>query len=247
MILHGCSSKTSHLKRIVNSLTQATVLIKGSFVEDDILFDDKEAWEGTGFFFKKEGNNYYILTNLHVLGFYSMLESDRDAPEIESYNLKVYDYKGKELKIEKILIDKYLYDLAIIIVHSSRDYPVLELKHTLPEVGEKVYAMGHPLGVSYHLTSGIISGYERVINKKFNKRFIYIRTDAPINPGNSGGPLIDQEGKVVGINTLKILKAEGIGFAISSVSVIESIKNKEFIYFPFQDPKKLTKFLSYYK
>ncbi len=85
------------------------------------------------------------------------------------------------------------------------------LKH-----GEKLYTVGNPMGLKHSVSSGVFSGFRE------GKLHQYIQTDAPINPGNSGGPLIDAKGKVVGINTLTITNADGIGFAIPiSVAVRE--------------------------
>ena len=74
--------------------------------------------------------------------------------------------------------------------------------------GAPLYAVGSPLGLGHSVTSGIFSGFRDV------DEFRLIQTDAPINPGNSGGPLVDAAGGVVGINTLKVQDADGIGFAI---------------------------------
>ena len=88
------------------------------------------------------------------------------------------------------------------------------------KIGEKVYAIGNPIGVEFQrtVTSGIISGLNRTIKIEEEKNSNYmeslIQTDASINQGNSGGPLINTKGEVIGINSVKIESAEGIGFAI---------------------------------
>jgi len=74
--------------------------------------------------------------------------------------------------------------------------------------GERLYTIGNPSGLAYSVTSGIFSG------DRGNGRQRFLQTDAPINPGNSGGPLITENGQVVGINTLVLRGAQGIGFAI---------------------------------
>lgn len=84
------------------------------------------------------------------------------------------------------------------------------------KVGQTVYAIGNPLGFEFQrtVTSGIISAINRTIKIEENEKSSYmedlIQTDATINPGNSGGPLIDVEGNVIGINSVKITTAEGI-------------------------------------
>ncbi|MBU4176219.1 MAG: trypsin-like peptidase domain-containing protein [Desulfurivibrionaceae bacterium] len=74
--------------------------------------------------------------------------------------------------------------------------------------GQKVYSIGSPMGLRHTVTGGIISGYREHKGRKF------IQTDAPINPGNSGGPLIDEQGGLIGINTMVLRDAQGIGFAV---------------------------------
>ena len=102
------------------------------------------------------------------------------------------------------------------------------------KVGESVYAIGNPIGFEFRrtVTSGIISAKNRSIKLEENNSTSYmsdlIQTDATINPGNSGGPLINPNGEVIGINTVKISSADGIGFAIPInvvKGVIESFKN----------------------
>jgi len=95
-------------------------------------------------------------------------------------------------------------------------------------VGETVYAIGNPIGFEFRrtVTSGIISAKNRTIKIEEENKTSYmtdlIQTDATINPGNSGGPLIYPNGNVIGINTVKISTAEGIGFAIP-INIIKPI------------------------
>jgi serine protease Do len=74
--------------------------------------------------------------------------------------------------------------------------------------GERLYTIGNPSGFAYSVTSGIFSGDRGTGQQRM------LQTDAPINPGNSGGPLIRENGQVIGINTLVLRGAQGIGFAI---------------------------------
>ena len=76
------------------------------------------------------------------------------------------------------------------------------------EHGDKLYAIGSPAGLRHSVTAGVFSGYRGDGSERL------IQTDAPINPGNSGGPLVDETGRVVGISTMTLLEADGIGFAI---------------------------------
>ena len=96
------------------------------------------------------------------------------------------------------------------------------------KVGENVYAIGNPIGFEFQrtVTSGIVSALNRTIRLEENGEETYmedlIQTDATINPGNSGGPLINLKGEIVGINTIKITSAEGMGFAVP-INVVKSV------------------------
>lgn len=99
------------------------------------------------------------------------------------------------------------------------------------KVAQTVYAIGNPIGYEFQrtVTSGIISGINRTIKFEENEKTVYmenlIQTDATINPGNSGGPLINLAGEMIGINTVKITSAEGIGFAVP-INTIKPIIEK---------------------
>ena len=99
------------------------------------------------------------------------------------------------------------------------------------KIGEAVYAIGNPIGFEFQktVTSGIISAINRTIKFDENDKTIYmsnlIQTDATINPGNSGGPLINLNGEVIGINSVKITSAEGIGFA-TPINIVKPIVEK---------------------
>jgi hypothetical protein len=121
---------------------------------------------------------------------------------------------GSELTARIIqLSDRY--DLALLEVNEY-NCPCIEPSLSLGlKQGERVYTIGHPVGLAHTVTSGIVSGIRKY------KENIYIQTDAPINPGNSGGPLIDAFGKVIGINTMIVKNTEGIGFAIAIKAVFD--------------------------
>lgn len=100
-------------------------------------------------------------------------------------------------------------DLAKISIHVyNSPYIRYAAASEYPDQGKTVYTIGSPSGLSHTITSGIISGYRELDGEK------YIQTDAPINPGNSGGPLINEQGKVLGVNTMILRNTEGIGFAV---------------------------------
>jgi S1-C subfamily serine protease len=107
------------------------------------------------------------------------------------------------------------HDLALLRIESV-DCPCLETNSVnRVQFGQKVYTIGNPSGLRHTVTAGILSGYRQDGENKI------IQTDAPINPGNSGGPLIDETGRVIGINTMVLRGTEGIGFAIPIETALE--------------------------
>jgi S1-C subfamily serine protease len=82
--------------------------------------------------------------------------------------------------------------------------------------GQRLYTIGNPSGMAYTLTSGVFSGERKDGDTRL------LQTDAPINPGNSGGPLITENGRVIGVNTMVLRDAQGIGFALPIEAVFDS-------------------------
>ena len=157
---------------------------------------------GTGFIIDKEG---YIFTNNHVV-------ENADVIKITLDNEKEYEAEliGSDSKT----------DIALLKIMrkpgDSVSFPYLELGDSEKvEVGEWVVAIGNPFGLDHTVTTGVVSAKARNIGSGPYDE--YIQTDASINPGNSGGPLLDMEGKVIGINTAIYSRTGGnvgIGFTI---------------------------------
>jgi len=125
-----------------------------------------------------------------------------------SADIKVVLIDGSELPVQTLKMSDRT-DLALLSVdcyNAPFIRPVADNRHL--GQGQKVYSVGNPMGLRHTVTSGIISGYREHNGRKF------IQTDAPINPGNSGGPLIDEQGGLIGINTMVLRGAQGIGFAV---------------------------------
>lgn len=168
---------------------------------------------GTGIIVSEKG---YILTNQH-------LAQKVGASIIVTLN------SGKTLQGKVVWNEKNI-DLAIIKVPESGLIPAIIGDANDMAVGEEVIAIGNPLGEEFQgtTTKGIISGLDRTIVFEENEEKIYmeglIQTDASINPGNSGGPLINARGEVIGINTVKITSAEGIGFALP-INIVKNVIN----------------------
>ncbi len=168
-------------------------------VQDFFGFTYESEGNGSGIIIDNQG---HIVTNNHVID--------------GSDNIIVVLHDGRELSAKVVGRDVQT-DLAVIKVE-EKNLPYAELgdSSTL-EVGELAVAIGSPMGTDYagSVTAGLISGLNRELFVG-NRSMKLIQTDAAINPGNSGGALVNSEGKVVGINTLKLVRSqvEGMGFAI---------------------------------
>ncbi len=213
----------------------STVEVDVHYIEKNLIFkDSNSAWMGSGVIIDKIDNQYWILTNQHVTGIREMYNSD-SKPEISEYEVTVIMPDGKKCPAEKIYINEDLKDYAILIVEvPGSAYPVLQLSDTLPPQGAKVYAMGHPKGLLYTFTSGVLSA---IRDDPSNGEMIQI--DAPINHGNSGGPLMDGKGRLIGVNTSIRIDSEGLNFAISSREILQGINSKKMLEIPTQ-PNELT-------
>lgn len=160
-----------------------------------------DASQGSGFIITEEG---HIVTNYHVL------EEANYATIITS------DGEGHEVSF--IGFDEIL-DVALLKIEGNYEKLELDDSDEILE-GESVVAIGNPLGLQFSVTRGIVSAVHR---PGPNGIEAYIQIDAALNPGNSGGPLINKEGKVIGVNNFKIGNSEGLGFALESNFVKESV------------------------
>ncbi len=160
---------------------------------------------GSGFIISEDG---LILTSQHVVR-----EKDAD------YTIIV---EPEEKYSAKVLARDPINDMAILKIEADKKFPHIELGNSDKiELGEKVIAIGNALGeFTDTVSAGIVSGLSRYITahdsigKRAERLRGLIQTDAAINPGNSGGPLVNTNGKVIGINTAVVRGAQNIGFAI---------------------------------
>ncbi len=155
--------------------------------------------QGSGFIIDKDG---HVLTNYHVI-------ADARTVEVTLHNRKKYraTVVGSDRSHDLAIIQIKAPDLQAMTLGDSRNL----------QVGQKVYAIGNPFGLSGTLTSGIVSSIRSVQEPDGVTIDEAIQTDAAINPGNSGGPLLNSHGEVIGINTMiasNVGQNAGIGFAI---------------------------------
>ncbi|MDR1013014.1 MAG: trypsin-like peptidase domain-containing protein [Lactobacillales bacterium] len=177
--------------------------------------------EGSGVIYKKEGDKAYLVTNNHVV----------DGQQ----GLEIILSDGTKLTGTLVGRDVYS-DLAVIQIPADKVTTVAEFADSSKvKVGEPAIAIGSPLGSKYSnsATEGIVSATERQVTFQSeqgeNINMTAIQTDASISPGNSGGPLLNIEGQVIGINSIKNAgnAIEGMGFANSSNDVVAIINQLE--------------------
>ncbi|MHA6531606.1 S1C family serine protease [Paenibacillus sp. BAC0078] len=204
-------------------IVQAAALVRPAVVsiinhkEDnkELNIQDQSAL-GSGVIYKKNDGKAFIITNNHVIDGAGKLE--------------VVTVDGETRKATLVGADK-VSDIAVLSIDAKGINTIAQIGDSSKlRFGETVIAIGNPLGLGDSLTSGIVSYTERTIPVSLNQDGVYdweqevIQTDAAINEGNSGGALVDLNGKVIGINTMKISDTgvEGLGFAIPANHVIET-------------------------
>jgi S1-C subfamily serine protease len=187
-----------NVNRSVVNITTTTVQSTRVF-----MLDVLSEGEGSGIVIDRNG---HILTNLHVV---------EDAREV-----RVTLYDGKDYEAKPVGKDPVT-DTAVLKIDAPADslFPVVFGNSAQLLVGQRVFAIGNPFGFERTLTTGIISSLNRLLPARQNGRKIksLIQIDAAINPGNSGGPLLDTQGRMIGMNTAIASRSgdsAGVGFAI---------------------------------
>ena len=184
-------------RRVIPSVVNITTRT----VAYDLFFGPvPEEGQGSGFIIDKDG---HILTNYHVVG-------DASQVDVTLHNKKSY-------KATVIGRDRG-HDLAVVQIKAPELVPVVLGESKNLQVGQKVFAIGNPFGLSGTMTRGIISSLRPIRSPQGGLIEEAIQTDAAINPGNSGGPLLNSHGEVIGINSMIATggsnQSAGIGFAI---------------------------------
>ena len=204
---------STQITEIVEKVSPAVVGVTNIQTRTDFWQQNEtnnEAGTGSGVIYKKDGEYAYIVTNHHVVDKADMIEI----------------VLNDDTSLEAELLGSDLFtDLAVLRVDGKEIESTIEMGSSENvKVGEPVIAIGNPLGHMFagSVTQGIISGKQRTIPQDFNQdgrpdwQAEVLQTDAAINPGNSGGALINMQGQLIGINSMKISQmiAQGIGFAI---------------------------------
>lgn len=186
---------------IVAKLSPAVVGVSSIAKSNSITSPASTQSMGSGIVLSPDG---YILTNQHVVG--------------EKSKLSVTLSDGRTVSAKRIWGDSDL-DIAILLANAENLTPAPLGDSAAVNVGDPVLAIGNPLSLQFQrtVTQGIISAKNRTLHLSDTNVIMedLLQTDASINPGNSGGPLINMQGEVIGINTIKAQNVEGMGFAIA--------------------------------
>ena len=160
---------------------------------------EQQQGSGSGFVISTDG---YIVTNNHVIE--------------DAVSIKIAFADGIEQNATLIGADAST-DIAILKVYDGDLKPLQFANSDILEPGQIAIAIGNPMGLQHTVTTGVVSALGRTLRAN-NGRLIddIIQTDAALNPGNSGGPLVNSEGKVIGVNTAVVSSAQGLCFAVSS-------------------------------
>lgn len=214
-----------------NSLASSVEKIYDAVVVVQDYDNESSNNTGTGFIYKVDNKYGYIITNEHVIS--------------NSNEIKVILTSDEEIKADILGKDEYL-DLAILRIKKQKVPLVASIGSSENvKLGDTVFTVGAPLGYDYRgsVTSGILSGKDRMVSISVsttnNNDWIMkvLQIDASINPGNSGGPLLNANGEVIGICSLKLVdnNIEGMGFAIPieyAMSHVETLEKSEKINWP---------------
>lgn len=223
-VLDGKSDKYKSVNAMIKDVSPAIVGVIN--MQKATSFDDllqgkstkaQEAGIGSGVIYQINNNSAYIVTNNHVIDGASQI--------------KVQLHNGKQVEAKLVGTDA-VSDIAVLKIDSQKGIKAMKFANSSKvQTGDSVFAMGNPLGLEFanSVTSGIISANERTIESNTTSggtKVNVLQTDAAINPGNSGGALVDVNGNLVGINSMKIAadQVEGIGFAIPSNEVRVTIE-----------------------
>ena len=219
LVLTACAGTPQHLAaalvtpdeinsvRVYKQMAKSTVLVASAYASTHHIAQASGKGLGSGVLLDEQGS---IVTNAHVVE--------------GAANITVTLHDGTRLPSSLIGSDPQT-DVALLHVTLPKGHhvPAQLGDSDKLEIGQKVVAIGHPYGLSYAFSTGIVSGFGQIFeNKQDVLHERVIQTTTPINPGNSGGPLVDSEDRVVGINSAVFMGAQNIGFAIP-INTVKSI------------------------
>ena len=222
-VVNTCKSCNSTVIMENGSLSASVEKVFNSVVMVKNYKNDKLAGSGSGFIYKIDGKDAYVMTNHHVVN--------------NGTKFVIVTSTDEEIEGKVLGSDEYL-DLAVIKI-SKKDYmtSVNIGNNKKIMLGDTVFTIGAPVGYEYRgtVTNGIISGLNRLVEVSVKNNLSddwvmeVIQTNAAVNPGNSGGPLFNSNGEVIGVISMKLVQnsIEGMGFAIPMDYAMSHVKTLE--------------------
>lgn len=205
-----------------NSIKEAVDRIYDSVLVVESYKNGRQTGSGSGFVYKKDEKQGYVITNHHVIE--------------GATSVKVVNMEGQSVDAAVLGSDEYA-DIAVLSMDLSGVMKVAEIGDSSElELGDTLFTVGTPVDDAYRgtVTKGILSGKDRTVSVNSSSGtgsyvMSVLQTDAAINPGNSGGPLVNINGEVIGVNSLKLVEdeIEGMGFAIPIELVMVSVEKLE--------------------
>ena len=201
------------LSQLYQLVEESVVVIRGQLVQYDFFhFPHYSQVQGSGFICNFTGQTV-VITNYHVVQ--------------NAINITATFADGNAYPTTLLGSDPYE-DLAVLLADAPQSElkPVAIVSSSTLEVGDPVIAVGTPYGLAGSMTVGIVSALGRTISEETTGGYpiaSIIQTSTPINPGNSGGPLLNYQGKVVGITTAIVSDSQGLGFAIPSNAILREV------------------------
>ncbi len=211
-IAEGIEKAAAHIQEPLKS----NVCVKSGFGLSESM--------GSGVVVKNKESKTYIITNVHVLTGGSMVAS-LDEAKRKAKNLSVTFYNADTQKSEILWVAPEGIDLALICCETPKNYNSSVKIGSANDIkmGEKVFAIGNPMGLDWTYTEGVVSSFRNKEIGKYEISVIQIQT--PLNHGNSGGGLYSEKGNLVGINTwiYEKAKTEGLNFSIAIDELIKTL------------------------
>ncbi len=204
------SGELPSIADLVDSVELVVASISVESVSRGLFFDFTNEGAGSGIIISSDG---YILTNYHVI--HDVVGVKVNLPNGDTYDAEIVGWD-------------VVTDLAVLKIYPDDELPVAEWGNSDDmRVGDWVVALGNALSLRGEptVTLGIISALGRTVPTERGPLYHMIQTDAAINDGNSGGPLVNMDGKVIGISTAIIRQAQGIGFAVGSETALPIVES----------------------
>lgn len=205
---------TEHLYSTAD-LPPSTVKALTERFGEGVLLVASPASLGSGFFISDQG---HLITNVHVI-------EGETKISVMIFRKVGQEFRRQKIEEVDIVATNPFLDLALLKANLPEGYkPVVTYLATDDDLrdGDRVFAIGNPLGLERSVSEGIVSRRNRA-----EEGLAFIQTTTQINPGNSGGPLFNMRGQVIGVTNMKITSAEGLSFAIPVRYVIDFLRNRE--------------------